>query len=77
MKTVGEKLLRDMLDEDEEEGPLQMEDALLAYKAETFVSIPIKRLNLITNSMPLHLEKQKHGKMNNAVTNQCETVNFN
>lgn len=77
MKTVGEKMLRDMSDEDEEEWPLQMEGALLTYKAETFVSSPIKKLNLITNSTPLHLGKQKHGKMNNSVTNQCETVNFN
>lgn len=33
MKTVGEKMLRDMLDEDEEERPLQMKGALLTYKA--------------------------------------------
>jgi len=53
MKTVGGKLLRDTSEEDEE-GPLQMEGALLTYKAETFVSVPIKKLHLITNSMPLH-----------------------
>lgn len=54
-----------------------MECALLTYKAGAFVSSPMAKLNLIVNTLPLHLEKQKQGKMNNTASNQHETVHFN
>lgn len=77
IQTVGEKLLRDVSAEDEEEGPLPMQGALLTYKDETFFSILMRKLNLLTSSVPLCLQKQKHGEMKNAAANQRETVNFN
>lgn len=54
-----------------------MECALLTYKPGAFVSSPMTKLNLIVNTLPLHLEKQKQSKMNSTASNHCETVNFN
>lgn len=49
IQTVGEKLLRAPQAEDEEEGPLLMEGALLTCKGEGFLSTPMRKLNLLTS----------------------------
>lgn len=51
-----------------------MEGALLTDKAGAFVGSSMTKLNLIANTLPLHLEKQKQGKMNNTASNHCKTA---